>query len=232
MAGLACQARANAGLRAMIPLALPPRPLTLLCIGAHADDIEIGCGGSLLHLLDRHPGSTVWWVVLSAEGPRTLEAQESGRRFLAGAGTHHIAVHGFRDGYLPADWAGVKAVFEQLKRDLAPDLIFTHFRDDRHQDHRLVSDLTWQTFRNHVILEYEIPKYDGDLGAPNMFVPMSSQLRAKKIEHLLAAFPSQREKHWFTEETFLGLLRLRGMECAAPEGYAEAFYLRKAILEP
>jgi LmbE family N-acetylglucosaminyl deacetylase len=216
----------------MIPLAFPSRPLTLLCIGAHADDIEIGCGGSVLHLLDRHPGSTVWWVVLTAEGTRSLEASESASLLLASAGTHRIRVHGFRDGHLPGAWVGLKEVFEELKRDVIPDLIFTHFRDDRHQDHRLVSDLTWQTFRNHVLLEYEIPKYDGDLGSPNGFIPISRELRARKIEHLLAAFPSQREKQWFTEETFLGLLRIRGMECAAPDGYAEAFYLRKAVLEP
>ena len=216
----------------MIPLAFPSRPLTLLCIGAHADDIEIGCGGSVLHLLDRHPGSTVWWVVLTADGIRSLEARESASLLLARAGTHRIRVHGFRDGHLPGSWAGLKEVFEELKRDVIPDLIFTHFRDDRHQDHRLVSDLTWQTFRNHVILEYEIPKYDGDLGSPNGFIPISREFRARKIRHLLAAFPSQREKQWFTEETFLGLLRIRGMECAAPDGYAEAFYLRKAVLEP
>ena len=216
----------------MIPLAFPSRPLTLLCIGAHADDIEIGCTGSVLQLLDRHPGSTVWWVVLSAEGTRSLEARESASLLLGSAGTHRIRVHGFHDGHLPGVWVGVKEVFEELKRDVMPDLIFTHFRDDRHQDHRLVSDLTWQTFRNHVILEYEIPKYDGDLGSPNGFIPISRELRTRKIEHLLAAFPSQREKQWFTEETFLGLLRIRGMECAAPDGYAEAFYLRKAVLEP
>ena len=216
----------------MISLGFPSGSLTLLCVGAHADDIEIGCGGSVLRLLDEHPGSSVWWVVLSAEGGRAREAGESASRLLTHARTRRIATHGFHDGHLPGAWLELKEVFEQLKRDVAPDLIFTHFRGDRHQDHRLVSDLTWQTFRDHAILEYEIPKYDGDLGSPNGFIPLSSELRARKIEHLLAAFPSQRDKHWFTEETFLGLLRLRGMECAAPEGYAEAFYLRKALLAP
>jgi LmbE family N-acetylglucosaminyl deacetylase len=218
----------------MLPLALPSRPLTLLFLGAHADDIEIGCGGSVLHLLGEHPGSAVWWVVFSASPERGREARESAGRMLAGAGTSRILVHDLRDGCLPAARPALKDLFEQLKRDLVPgpDLIFTHFRADRHQDHRIISDITWETFRNQVVLEYEVPKYDGDYGAPNTFIALSDDIRRRKVTHLLAAFPSQHDKRAFTEDTFMAWMRLRGLECAVEEGYAEAFHARKLVLGP
>ncbi len=216
----------------MLPFALPSRPLTLLFLGAHADDIEIGCGGSVLRLLGETPGSIVWWVVFSASPERRREAQESAARMLADAATTRIVVHDLRDGCLPAARPELKDLFERLKREVvpAPDLIFTHFRDDRHQDHRVISDLTWETFRNHVVLEYEVPKYDGDLGSPNTFIPLSNEIRRRKVAHLLAAFPSQHDKRAFTEETFVALMRLRGLECGAAEGHAEGFCARKLVL--
>jgi LmbE family N-acetylglucosaminyl deacetylase len=205
-------------------------PLRILCLGAHSDDIEIGCGGSLLELLDQYQTVDVDWVVFSAQGKREREATTSARSFLKKARRSRVAVKRFRDGFFPYDGAAIKRAFEQLKSRPSPDLVFTHFRDDRHQDHRVVSDLTWNTFRDHMILEYEIPKYDGDLGAPNTFMPLTRRACTRKLERLHAAFGSQRHKHWFTADTFRGLMRLRGMECRAPEGYAEAFYGRKIVL--
>jgi LmbE family N-acetylglucosaminyl deacetylase len=216
----------------MLSLALPSGPLTLLCLGAHADDIEIGCGGSVLRLLGEHPGSTVWWVVFSATPARNREARESAAGMLAGAGASRVLVHDLRDGCLPAARPELKDLFEQIKREIAPgpDLIFTHYREDRHQDHRIISDITWETFRNHVVLEYEVPKYDGDFGSPNTFIPLSDDLRRRKVAHLMAAFPSQHDKRAFAEDTFMALLRLRGLECAAAGGHAEGFYARKLVL--
>lgn len=217
----------------MMPLGLglPPRaPLTVLCLGAHADDIEIGCGGTLLLLAGR-PRVTVHWVVFSSDRVREREARRSAARVLRGA-AHHVRVERFRDGFLPFDGAAVKEVFEELKSSVSPDLVFTHAGHDAHQDHRLVAELTWNTFRDHAILEYEVPKYDGDLGRPNVFVPLSAAVRRRKLRHVMAAFPSQRRKRWFTEATFDGLMRLRGVECAAPEGYAEAFLARKLVVRP
>lgn len=204
--------------------------LTVLCIGAHADDIEIGCGGTLLRLLSERPRVFVHWVVLCSDATRAREARRSATRMLKRAAAHHIQVMQFRDGFLPYDGAEVKQAFEQLKRDVSPDVIFAHHGRDAHQDHRLVSELTWNTFRDHTILEYEIPKYDGDLGQPNVFVPLGSSVRARKIRHLMTAFPSQRGKRWFSPETFEGLMRLRGVECGAAEGHAEAFHSRKVVL--
>lgn len=205
-------------------------PLRILCLGAHPDDIEIGCGGSLLELLDRCPMADVEWVVFAANAAREREAKHSARLLLEKAHRHRVSVKRFRDGFFPYQGAAIKRAVEELKRRPAPDLVFTHYRDDRHQDHRLISDLTWNTFRDHLILEYEIPKYDGDLGAPNCFIPLTRRTCTRKIQHLQAAFASQREKHWFTPDTFLGLMRLRGMECRARHGYAEAFYGRKIAL--
>jgi LmbE family N-acetylglucosaminyl deacetylase len=204
--------------------------LRVLCLGAHSDDIEIGCGGLLLSLIRHVEWIEIDWVVLSARGPRALEARRSAALFLKGARRVRITVQPFRDGFFPYDGARLKRAFEQLKRRRTPDLILTHCRDDRHQDHRQVSDLTWQTFRDHWILEYEIPKFDGDLGAPNTFVPLDTETCVRKIDYLRRVFGTQRDKHWFTDDTFMGLLRLRGMECRAPNGYAEAFYSRKAVL--
>jgi LmbE family N-acetylglucosaminyl deacetylase len=214
----------------MLSLSLPQGPLRILCLGAHADDIEMGCGGTMLRLLAEHRASTCRWVVFSGTGEREREARGSADLFLAGVEAREVDVHQFRDGHFPALLSGIKDVLEAVKRAFAPDVVFAHCRDDRHQDHRIVSDVTWQTFRDHLILEYEIPKWDGDLGQPNLYFPLPRDTARRKVEHLLAAFPSQQRKRWFTEDTFLALLRLRGIECGAEEGYAEAFYGRKVLL--
>jgi len=204
--------------------------LRILCLGAHSDDIEIGCGGTLLRLAEEHPQLRVDWVVFGASGQRAMEAQESADIFLQGVGQKRIVVKSFRESYFPYVGAEIKDYFEQLKQEVAPDLIFTHYRHDLHQDHRLIWELTWNTFRDHLILEYEIPKYDGDLGTPNCFVLLDETVCRRKAEHILTHFRSQRERHWFTEDTFLSMLRLRGVESAAPGKYAEAFYVRKLVL--
>lgn len=217
----------------MIRLALsnrPEGPLTILCLGAHSDDIEIGCGGTLLRLAAEHRGSVLHWVVFSATGIREAEARLGAQLFSAGANLQGPLLKGFRDGFLPFVGGEVKAVFEELKRTVSPDLIFTHNRHDAHQDHRLLSELAWNTFRNHLILEYEIPKYDGDLGRPNVFAPIDEETSQKKVQYIVESFKSQHEKHWFEKETFFSLMRLRGMECNAESGYAEAFYCRKLVL--
>ncbi|HEY6345736.1 MAG TPA: PIG-L deacetylase family protein [Bryobacteraceae bacterium] len=208
----------------------PRGPLQILCLGSHPDDIEIGCGGTILRLAREHPGSVFHWVVFCASGPRGAEARQAAVHFTGAGGLRGPLLKTFRDGFLQFEGAKVKEAFEQLKQTVSPDLIFTHNRRDAHQDHRLVAELTWQTFRDHMILEYEIPKYDGDLGAPSVFVPLSSELCQEKVGYIMNAFPSQHEKQWFREDRFLSLMRLRGMECAAPSGYAEAFYCRKVVL--
>jgi LmbE family N-acetylglucosaminyl deacetylase len=205
------------------------RPPRLLFIGAHSDDIEIGCGGTVLRLLDDHPEATVKWVVLSSEGERGREAEEAARFLLSGAREPQIQIESFRGAYFPSEIRRIKDYFETLK-SFQPDLIFTHPREELHQDHRVVGELTWNTFRDHAILEYEIPKYDGGLGSPSVFVPLSGPTVDSKIDLLMTAFKSQHDKTWFTPETFRALLRLRGIECNAPGGYAEAFYCRKLIL--
>jgi LmbE family N-acetylglucosaminyl deacetylase len=204
----------------------------VLAIGCHADDIEIGCGGTLLDLTRTIPGLEVHWVVLAAPGERELEAQASAEAFLAAAGVAQIEVHGFRDGFLPYAGGVVKELFEDLKGRTDPQLIFTHTRSDLHQDHRLACELTWNTFRNHLILEYEIPKVDGDLSNPNVFVPLTKAIAEQKAELIERYFVSQSGKHWFDRELFLGLMRLRGMEAVAPDRFAEAFFGRKAVLVP
>ena len=205
------------------------KPLTVLCLGAHSDDIEIGCGGTILRWCDQYPGMVVHWVVFSAPGAREAEAKQSAELFVNAAELRGPVLRAFSDGFMPFEGSEVKKTFEGLK-SVSPDLIFTHNSRDAHQDHRLLAELTWNTFRNHLILEYEIPKYDGDMGRPSVFVPLESQIVEKKVRYLMDAFPSQRSKHWFQENTFLALLRLRGMECNAPSGYAEAFYCRKLVL--
>lgn len=205
------------------------QPLKVLCLGAHSDDIEIGCGGTVLRLAEQHPGCIFHWVVFSATGVRAAEAQRAAAMFVAQGSLKGPILKAFPDGFLPFVGDQVKATFEDLK-ELAPDVIFTHNRKDAHQDHRLISELTWNTFRNHLILEYEIPKYDGDMGQPSVFVPLEETIYKKKVRCLMDAFASQREKHWFQESTFLALMRLRGMECNAASGYAEAFYSRKLVL--
>jgi LmbE family N-acetylglucosaminyl deacetylase len=202
----------------------------VLCLGAHPDDIEIGCGGTILRICQEYPGVVLHWIVLGAHGPRAEEASRGAERFRALSAGGQLTVMGFRDGFFPFEGAAIKEFFENLKRELSPDLIFTHCRSDRHQDHRLVSDLTWNTWRDHTILEYEVPKWDGDLGVPNGFVPLTRAVADRKAEEILSTFPSQRGKPWFTADTFLGLMRLRGNECRAEEGFAEAFYVRKLCL--
>jgi len=204
----------------------------VLCLGAHSDDIEIGCGGALLELVAANPGVRVVWVVFSANQQREAEARLAAQRFLRGAGPCSVVIRKQRDGFFPTEMAEIKEFFEELKRTCAPDIIFTHYRDDRHQDHRTVSDLTWNTFRNHFILEYEIPKYDGDLGTPNVFVPVGRQAARRKVNNLCTIFKSQLGQHWFTSDLFFGLMRLRGIECSAESGYAEGFHGRKTILRP
>jgi LmbE family N-acetylglucosaminyl deacetylase len=204
----------------------------VLAIGCHPDDIEIGCGGTLLSLARANPELEVDWVVLAAEGARADEARTSAEGFLAGVATSRVEVLGFRDGFLPYLGGEVKDAFEALKGRVDPQLVLTHVSYDAHQDHRLACELTWNTFRNHTILEYEIPKVDGDLGRPNVFVPLSAKLVEEKLALLDRFFPSQSGRHWFDRETFLALMRLRGMECVAPERYAEAFTARKMVLAP
>jgi LmbE family N-acetylglucosaminyl deacetylase len=204
--------------------------LRLLAIGAHSDDIEIGCGGAILEWLSTYPHVEITWVVLCAPGARATEARDSANALLYEAKQVNLVLGDFRDGYLPAQFTDVKTRFEELKASEKPDFIFTHCLQDRHQDHRLVAELTWQTFRDHLIFEYEIPKYEGDLGQPNLFVPLSASVGEGKVEHLMGHFSSQRSKTWFRPETFLGLMRLRGIECRADSGYAEAFFVRKAVL--
>lgn len=202
----------------------------VLCLGAHCDDIEIGCGGTVLRLVRENPGVEFTWVVFSSTPRRKREALKAAQLFLAGARKQTVEVKSFRDGHFPYIGGRIKEYFEQLKRRVSPDLIFTHYREDRHQDHRLICDLTWNTFRNHMILEYEIPKYDGDLGAPNFFVDLDENLCNRKIRALFAAFGSQTDRAWFTEDTFRSLLRIRGMESRAAGNFAEGFYCRKAVL--
>ena len=204
---------------------------TILAIGAHADDLEIGCGGTILALAETHGEAEVVWVVLSGEGTRSDEARHSAAEFLRGFSRSRVIVEDYRDGFFPYLGSVVKEFFEGLKSTVSPDLIFTHQRADLHQDHRLVNELTWNTFRDHLILEYEIPKYDGDLGSPNVFVQLSDSVVSRKTEALRTHFATQREKGWFSDDLFEGLLRLRGMECHSPTGRAEAFYCRKLVLE-
>ena len=205
-------------------------PLTVLCLGAHSDDIEIGCGGTILRLAEQYPDTVFYWVVFSAIGVREAEARRAASLFVGAAALNGPELKTFPDGFLPYRGAELKATFEELKQAVHPDLILTPYSKDAHQDHRVVSELTWNTFRDHLILEYEIPKYDGDLGRPGVFVPLEDETCRKKVRHLMDAFQSQRTKRWFEESTFLSLLRLRGMECNASSGYAEAFYCRKIVL--
>jgi len=213
----------------MIDLKLAPRKgaLAVLCLGAHSDDIEIGCGGTLLKLAKEHPDARFDWVIFGAAGTRKKEAEASAAALLKGAALRTIAVKSFRDGYFPYDGAAIKDSFEDLKKKARPDLIFTHQRSDLHQDHGLIAELTWNTFRDHLILEYEVPKYDGGLTTPNIYVLLDAALAKAKVRHILDHFPSQAGNGWFDRETFLALLRLRGVESNAPSGYAEGFHGRK-----
>lgn len=204
--------------------------LSVLLLGAHSDDIEIGAGATILSLIAAGKDLEVRWCVLSGGSDRQDEARASAREFLTGCARAEIEVLGFRDGFFPQQGEQIKTWFEELKSRCNPDVIFTHYREDAHQDHREVCRLTWNTFRDHLILEYEIPKWDGDLGQPNLYVPFALSTMERKIHLLEHHFKSQRSKHWFDVETFRGLARLRGNECRAPERYAEAFHARKLSL--
>jgi LmbE family N-acetylglucosaminyl deacetylase len=217
----------------MLPLWLGQPEATavrVLAIGAHPDDIEIGCAGTILKLIEQGAVSELWWVVLSGADGRAEEARRSAAALLEEVPSSEVVVCDFPDGFFPYEGKRIKDFFERLKVDLSPDVVLTHQRGDLHQDHRLSCELTWNTFRDHLILEYEVPKYDGDMSAPNAFVPLSERLGQRKIDHLMSHFGSQRSKRWFGEDVFSSLLRLRGMECNSPSSYAEAFFCRKAVL--
>jgi LmbE family N-acetylglucosaminyl deacetylase len=214
----------------LIPKLRGEKRLRLLCLGAHADDIEIGCGGTVLTWLATMPSIDITWVVLSADHSRSLEARSSARALLRHAAKRNVVVGNFRDGFLPSQYADVKCFFEDLKRAVNPDIVLTHQLHDRHQDHRLAAELSWNTWRNHLVLEYEIAKYEGDLVPPNTYVPLTAALARRKTAHLNRYFLSQRRKDWFLRDNFLGLMRLRGLECRSPSGLAEAFHSRKVVL--
>jgi LmbE family N-acetylglucosaminyl deacetylase len=217
----------------MLPLA-PMTPehggLELLCIGAHSDDLEIGCSGTVLRLLREQPVSRVTWAVLSGTPDRAREARRGARRVVGRHQGTRIVQAAFRDGFFPYTGAAIKEFFETLKREVNPDLILTHYRHDLHQDHRLVSELTYNTFRDHLIFEYETMKLDGDLGNPNVYVPLDTTTVRRKISLLMDSFGTQRDKRWFSEDSFRGLMRLRGIEAGSSSGYAEAFYGRKLVI--
>jgi LmbE family N-acetylglucosaminyl deacetylase len=199
-------------------------------VGAHSDDIEIGCGGTILRLLSEYRDAEIHWVVLGSSGERDQEAVRSAGQFLAAAGKRNVIVEHFKNSFFPYVGDEIKRFFETLKAQFVPDIVFTHYRHDLHQDHRLVSELTWNTYRDQLVLEYEILKYDGDLGTPNLFVHLDETICQKKITVLMECFKSQRDKDWFTPDAFLSLMRIRGVESRAPERYAEGFYCRKAVL--
>jgi LmbE family N-acetylglucosaminyl deacetylase len=202
----------------------------VLCLGAHSDDIEIGCGGTILRLTQEYPDLSFYWVVFGASGRRVEEARASAEEFLAPVKEKRIHVEGFRDSFFPYQGAEIKEYFERLKREINPTLIFTHYRNDLHQDHREINQLTWNSYRNHLVLEYEIPKYDGDLGSPNTFFHLDKDQCEQKAAAIMKHFRTQENKDWFTDETFLALMRIRGIESKAPNGYAEAFYGRKIAI--
>lgn len=205
-------------------------PKNILCLGAHCDDIEIGCGGTILKYVREMEDLSVHWVVFSSDDCREKEALRSANDFLKGVRRKHVEIHRFRNSYFPHQGAEIKEYFEKLKHEISPDMIFTHYRNDLHQDHRVINELTWNTFRDHLILEYEILKYDGDLGSPNAFVQLDETICKAKIKNILDIFRSQSDKAWFTEDVFLSLLRIRGVESNAPDKYAEGFYCRKLII--
>lgn len=203
--------------------------LRLLCIGAHSDDIEIGCGGSILRILDEYSDVNVDWIVFSANRERAVEAQKSADQFLKKAGSKRIIIENFQDAFFPYIGGEIKNYFKSLQGSEEPHVIFTHNRHDLHQDHRLLSELTWNTFRNHLILEYEIPKWDGDIGQPNFFIEIDTKIAEKKINIISETFKSQRTRDWFTKDLFKSIMRIRGMESRSASGYSEAFYSRKLL---
>jgi len=200
----------------------------VLCLGAHPDDVEIGCAGALAALHQAQPSLRFQVAVFCGDPSRVAEARTAAARLL-GERLQGFHAFGLEDGGLPQQAREARSLARSLAR-LGPDLVFAHAASDAHQDHRLVRELAWQSFRRATILEYEIPKYDGDLDRPNLYVPLTAKAAADKVELLWESFHSQREKDWFRPEVFLGLMRLRGMECRAPEGYAEAFHARKLVV--
>lgn len=204
---------------------------TVLCLGAHCDDIEIGCGGTLMELQKRYPGLHFEWLVFSGDAVREAETRAAAVQLLGEPGdAFSLEVHRFRCSYFPAFSAKIKDTFEKIKASIEPDLIFTHFLHDRHQDHKVIAELTWNTFRNHAVLEYEIAKFEGDLAQPNVYVPLSGEILSRKLETLMSCFPSQQAHAWFDADLFKGVMRMRGVECNAPNRHAEAFHVRKLIL--
>lgn len=226
-----CDGRLGAGLNVLeLPFLRDPQaPVNILCLGAHSDDIEIGCGGTIRRLIRCYPAASFHWVVFSAPGAeRRAEAVAGAERFLAGATQQTVAIENFRESFFPYAGEPIKEYVEGIKATIQPDLVFTHYRHDLHQDHKLIGDLTWNTFRTSLILEYEIPKWDGDLGAPNCYVPLTEDAAEWKVGAICETFTSQRSRPWFTADTFRALLRLRGVEANAT--FAEAFYARKLVL--
>ena len=208
------------------------QPLHILCLGAHCDDIEIGCGGTILSLIQKHVNIKITWVVFSSTPSRKLEAEKGAQLFTEGAKDIDLHIFEFRDGFLPYEGEAVKEAFEQIKQEISPpDIIFTHYRHDLHQDHRQVSELTWNTWRNHTIFEYEIPKWDGDMGRPNSFVHLDQKTGKKKLALLQEAYNTQQSKAWFTDDLFWSLMRIRGMESNSPSTISEAFHARKTVLD-
>jgi len=201
----------------------------ILCLGAHSDDIEIGCGGTILKILQAFDNLDFFWVVLSSDNERKEEAFESANTLLIKANSFHIEIYQYKENYFPYIGHEIKSTIDELKLKISPDIIFTHYRNDLHQDHRIISELTWNAFRDHFILEYEVPKYDGDIGNPNFFVHLNEHLIRTKIHHLLSNFKTQKNRHWFTDDVFLSLARLRGIESNAPDNFAEAFHCRKIV---
>jgi len=217
----------------MMPLRLGAgdgRPGTILFLGAHCDDVEIGCGATLLRLIEDYPDADFQWVIFSSDEKRAAETRRAAGMLMGGAARTKVTIKTFRNAFFPYIGVELKEFFEEIKRSVSPDVVFTHHRMDRHQDHRTLSDLTWNTFRSHLIVEYEIPKYDGDLGQPNLYVPVTKAMMEKKIETLMACYATQANHQWFTPDTFSGLMRIRGIECDSPTGYAEAFHARKMIV--
>jgi LmbE family N-acetylglucosaminyl deacetylase len=202
----------------------------ILCLGSHADDIEIGCGGTILKFVEQVPQAQFLWVTFSGTEERFKELSQSAKCFLKNSNSSSVVTYKFRESFFPFVGAEIKECFEKIRKDFSPDIVFTHCKGDAHQDHRLISDLTWNTFRNNFILEYEIPKYDGDLGQPNLFVHLDASSVNRKIKFILDSYSTQKEKQWFSEETFRSILRLRGIESNSESKYAEAFQCRKIVV--
>jgi LmbE family N-acetylglucosaminyl deacetylase len=207
-----------------------PTDGTILCLGAHCDDIEIGCGGTLIEMRKSHPQLRFVWVVFSGDDIRERETRAAAAALLGAGANVAVEVLDFRGSYFPYCGAAIKDAFEVVRARVTPDLVMTHYLADRHQDHRLIAELTWNAFRSHAILEYEIPKYEGDLAQPGVYSPLSPATVDLKISTLLQCFPSQRDHQWFDADLFRGHLRLRGIECNSPTRHAEAFHGRKLVL--